>query len=476
MKNYILLSIVALILAVVSCQSQESLSIDENAAELSLTKSDGTESFVSKYSVSTSDAIRYSELYHPGRKFSVTQFIVKRDTLLHILNYEDGGWIVIPGDRRFDPILAESQDGYLDLKSEEEYMFWFRSIADDMLFLWDKKPYLENENTVLWGAVAPKKDTGVITKASTPKWVIRSIASTVTSTWSFPVPHLTITKWGQGSPWNRKLPIDNNPYGDGTRCVTGCVSVAVAQLLYYLHYEIGEPTSLYHVIYCHYPGVISPANATSLGFVRANEVYNSSRWDDMALTAYSSGSTEYVGNLMLDVGNRFNTLYACGALGGSAAFLHNYYYSAFSAYGLSCNESPLTLSIVMNSLYSRIPVLIRGDEKNANNQIIASHAWLIDGLAKQEMGYTMTRYCEYSYDWTENDEVYDTFAEVQQVYGFVDDGDSQEYPGPTISNFYYQMNWGYEGIGDNIYYNSNDSWTVGNNTYNSNKTVYYGFN
>ena len=51
--------------------------------------------------------------------------------------------------------------------------------------------------------------------------------------------HLLATKWGQGTPWNSKTPVR---YG-GDHCYTGCTNVAVAQVLYYLHGEIGIPTA-----------------------------------------------------------------------------------------------------------------------------------------------------------------------------------------------------------------------------------------
>ena len=478
MKKHSFLPICVGLFALASCQSRDALSVYQDEATTFMTKSNNPECFTSKYAVSLSDAIHFSELYHPGRDFTITPYVVKEDTLLYALNYDGGGWMVISGDKRFDPNAAECPDGRIDFDTEDEYLFWFKSLAEDICSLREKNPDLENDNTALWQAMSPIKKEGIIKMRNTPKWVIRNVVSNITSTWSYPVPHLMVTKWGQGSPWNNKLPVDNNSSGDGSRCVTGCVSVAVAQLLYYLHYKIGKPTSLYHTIYCLYPGVISPAGASALGFVRGNKVTNSSRWDDMALTN-SLGNTVYVGDLMLDIGNRFNTSYACAYLGGSAAFLSDCMSVLPTYYGINGSSSSHSLINVKTSLDAEKPVLISRDAVNASNQIVSSHAWVIDGYAIELREQTMTRYCEYTGDWTYGDEVYDTFAEVQQVYGFVDDGDSQDYPGPTITNYFYRMNWGYNGTGDNVYYNSNDTWTVGgvnyNSTYPNSFNIYYNF-
>ncbi len=475
MKLIQLLFVYVGLLVLSSCQSRESLSIYTNEQSTSLTKSNAQEPICVKHYVSTPDAIRFSALYYPERNFTITPYLVKKDTLLHILNYEGGGWLVISGDRRYDPIIAESPDGYLNINSDESYVSWFKSIGEDISILRDSGFDIENDNTAFWQAIAPIKVDGVTTKAGTPKWVIRNVVSNITSTWSFPIPHLIETKWGREAPWNSKLPYDNNPNSDGSRCSTGCVPVAVAQLLYYLHYEIGKPTGLYHNISCLYPGVISPADATSIGFQRSNYVSNSTRWDDMALTGTSYGNTEYVGNLMLDIGNRFNTLYGCEALGGSGTNLQLYYDTVFSGYGIACTESSHSLAIVKNSLESDMPVIVRRIGTNTSNYNV-NHTWIIDGLAKEIREYIMTRYCEFSYDWTEYDEVYDTFAEVQQVYGFVDDGDSQDYLGSSITNYYYQMNWGEDGVGDGAYYSSNGVWISGDNNFNSTTIgIYHGF-
>ena len=479
MKKHSFLPIYVVLLALVSCQSRDALSVYRDEPATFLTKSNNPGCVPSKYAVSLSDAIHFSELYHPGRDFTITPYVVKEDTLLYALNYDGGGWLVISGDKRFDPNAAECPDGRIDFDAEDGYLFWFKSLAEDICSLREKNPDLENDNTALWQAISPIKKEGITKMRNTPKWVIRNVVSNITSTWSYPVPHLMVTKWGQGFPWNNKLPIDNNPNGDGSKCVTGCVSVAVAQLLYYLHYKIGKPTALYHTVYCLYPGVISPASVSALGFVREDKVTNSSRWNNMALTSSSSGSTVYVGDLMLDIGTRFNTSYACAALGGSGAQLSDCTSVLDTYYGIDCYNSSHSLINVKTSLDTEKPVLISRDAVNASNQIVSSHAWVIDGYAKEIREQTMTRYCEYTGDWTYGDEVYDTFAEVQQVYGFVDDGDSQEYPGPTITNYYYQMNWGFDGIGDTAYYNSNGTWTVNGVSYNSTDPnrfkIYYSF-
>lgn len=85
-----------------SCQSRDSLTVETEITSASVTKSVDLNNVASKYSVSSSDAMHYSELYHPERVYSLTSYVVSKDTLLYVLNYKDGGWMVVPGDRRYE--------------------------------------------------------------------------------------------------------------------------------------------------------------------------------------------------------------------------------------------------------------------------------------------------------------------------------------------------------------------------------------
>lgn len=83
---------------------------------------------------------------------------------------------------------------------------------------------------------------------------------------------------------------------------------------------------------------------------------------------------------------------------------------------------------------------------------------------------------EYTYDWTEEDETYYDFSEIQRRYGFQAGQTIQYFQESGPSNYLYYMNWGEDGAGDSIALYASSSWAFNNNNvFNKKKTIYYGF-
>lgn len=166
----------------------------------------------------------------------------------------------------------------------------------------------------------------------------------------------------------------------------------------------------------------------------------------MALSASSGGNTSYVGDFMLDIGNRVNTIYS--GLDGLADLDTTAFSAMALYYGLFFHpRSPYSESSVKTCLFNGYPVIIGGFPSNNS---FFWHAWIIDGLYIERQNYSMFRYCEYSYDWGPEDEVYDTLAEAQAVYGFSGPYDLKPFT-RIINNERFHMNWGDDGNGDGIY-------------------------
>ena len=107
------------------------------------------------------------------------------------------------------------------------------------------------------------------------------------------------------------------------------MAVAVAQLLYYYHFHLGVPSGLYHSIV---PTFIPNGNYYTSSVTRSDYHANSSRWEEMAKTYRSQcASTDYVGDLVIDIGERVGIKY--GEDGSGVAF--DNYKNVFSLYGLS---------------------------------------------------------------------------------------------------------------------------------------------
>ena len=434
MKRLIFLITSTALLSIVSCQKAEFIPIDSQTDMASLcTTADSHMYSLDRFVVSLSDAERYAELYKPGETYTVTPYVEGRDTLLYFINYKEG-WVVLSGDRRMNPVFAQDAQGSIAMNDETTCGFWLKLYAEEVLRLKNDIREQDNDYTSIWKAISPKKDN--LYTRSNPKWVIREVVYNENTVFDAVVPVMLQTKWGQQAPWNNNYPLDNN-YNN--KCYVGCVAIAVSQVLYYWHSYVGTPTELSHTVSCYSTINSNYGDVHDIGFSRSDVTSNSTRWNDMALSASSGGNTGYVGDFMLDIGNMVNMGYS-GA--GSVTTLNNYLTTLQSRYGVTYSYGPYNESLVKTHLQNNRPVIVSGNSTNNED-----HCWVIDGRMIEYQYYSMLRYCELSSDWGPDDEVYDTFAEAQAVYGFSEPYEMLPFS-RTITIDRFHMNWGEDGIGD----------------------------
>ena len=440
----------------------------------------------SRYDVTKHDAERYVKLHNPDKTYEMTSYVEGADTLLYVYNFSDG-WVVLSGDRRVGPVIAESPTGRLDMNDEQGYVSWIRSNAENILALKEDGPEIENKSVRMWDMIAPVSMNKVPqTKAAYKKWVIREFPINQKTTWETEVPHLIQTKWGQEYPWNRSLPYVmigfSFPYAEYERCLIGCVAVASAQILYYLHGKIGTPSIIYHDISWN---LDIPYKTDKIGFVRDSPIENSPLWDEMALndSDYSDEEINNVTNFMMDVGNRYETIYSSANQGGSGALAEKHLTVLPRFFNITCYSSEYNKTIIRDQLLNGLPVLISA-EYRMNDTGTSRHSWIIDGMLTRKTRYTMMRYVEYTSNWTSFDETYTTFSEASNRYGFSDEYDIQTFIGSddvTVESFL--MNWGENGFGDDMLYSADGGWVIetiyGNSYFESDSghlgKIYYGF-
>ena len=129
------------------------------------------------------------------------------------------------------------------------------------------------------------------------------------------------TKWGQGSPYN-----DQCPYANGSRCVTGCVATAMAQVMNYYQYpERGE-------------GIVK--RIPGQNYLSSDALNLSAKafdWTSMQglekITSYSSSAAQSaVAYLMKACGYAVKMDYGTNSQGGSGAYAGSYVVPALTAY------------------------------------------------------------------------------------------------------------------------------------------------
>jgi hypothetical protein len=389
------------------------------------------------------------------------------DTLLYLVNYTDNnGWIVISGDKRTSSILAYADEGLLKLDLlNPGQAIWLDDLAQQIYVLKNHtnvEPDTLSPDYVLWDRIEAYLNHTANPQYLPPipldppgHWVLMGITSqTITPTQVGP---LVQTKWGQGFPWNTCVP---TYYDTMDRCPTGCVAVAGAQMLYYLHYHFGVPATMYSSGSC--TGFVYDSDNHSYHFSFAGR--NTATWDLMAtqIIAYydvngnayiiSNANTERVAILMGHIGSQVGMEYG----EQSGADTQNLV-SLFSNEGINCNYTGYNSSAIVSSLNNNVPVIVSAYANRNNHTFLGlfdmyytyhnGHAWIIDGYENKRIQYT------YHYEW-----VYEPQNPPVPVPYI--DPKTEEYISTTPEFFI--MNWGWDGGHDSGRYAmaSDSIWSV----------------
>lgn len=412
-----------------------------------LTPSSDNETLIKKFSsydVTLPEVEKYAYAKYGNTKGSlidIDALVRDSDTLGYVLNYGEG-WEVLSGDKRCTPIMAKG-DGYYHFDSLiPPQKIWFESELEKIGAIKDgygvQTKSGPSEGELFWQRInAPTN----LTKAEgdpeedNQHWELMEIID-----WDYDVNttgHLTQTKWGQEDPWNQYCPIDPET---NISSVAGCWPVAVAQLLYHLHYNINKPSRTFSEYDYDTYECITPSLTI---------------WDKMKRSLYDSDTTkksEPSAVLIRWIGKEMNVNYGSYGTSGNInkfiSFINNIpnLISGEQSITYRINEYGEMLNDISHYLFNRRqPCLIRAH----TNEFLGAptgdgHTWLIDGYRREIYTY------KYVYRWTsrtdnhlyEYGEIREDFIEVQDKY--------------------IMMNWGWNGLEDNNLYSPNtySDWIV----------------
>lgn len=321
------------------------------------------------FNVTLSDAIIYANVTSSEKGLSVEAIepiVYEKDTLAYILNYTDG-WEILSGDKRTAATLALDEIGEFSLESDNVgVMIWL----DDMLNqIYNLRKFGKNdvgiENYTYWKELTQKKVS----------YMARNTNDQMLKSTTIDKPHLINTKWGQGQYWNVCVPYTSNLTD---RCPVGCVAVAGAQMLYYLHYKLGTPSSMYSQGSC---SGWSSKSGSSYSFSFSNPT--TTVWNEMAKYYWNSG-TDKSAILLGYVGWQVGMNYDEKRSSASTSDLED---DVFGALGISCDYNNYDNYTILSSLNGDMPVIIRADGTKVKHKFIFNwyttyedgHAWIIDG-------------------------------------------------------------------------------------------------
>ena len=370
------------------------------------------------------------------------------ETLCYVINYGDG-WEVISADKRTPVVLAHCDTGYLDLdnlrkqNSLKGVDIWLNGLERDVRYVRESTDFMPEdeaarhgmeESLIFWKALL---NPSQFIMENTPKtkafddpfpgnghWELIDVTTTSVSS----TVCLTTTQWDQGSPYNTYCPPPTS--GASNNSAAGCVAVAGAQQLYYLHSFLGVPAEG--------PTLVSFSGDGSNYSITVGG-YSSSVW-----TSMGSGYSPEVGVLIAYVGGSVSTQYGIE----SGAYMSDLVQDVFIPNGIQCTFSTsLNVNAVYDNLLAGFPVVTNAAylEYVLSIPIYKGHSFLIDKSYRTD--FTTV----YTYEGVE-DEIIEGWSQPRSMQRQV----------VTHSTTIHEigMNWGWGGLNNNMLFVISASWGV----------------
>lgn len=423
----------------------------------------------SEHFVDLETVINFTERLYPHTKgdntsgFNVLPIVgTDSDTLMYIVNYGAGrGWKIFSADSRTPAVIAESDRGSFSLETGNEGLrVWMDGVSKNMEIIRHSEDAFLNfsrdeiiANKSFWNKEEGRGIHPPVFEAQ-GEWHVSTHIETFVSD---SLNHMT-PKWYQREPYNDFCPLKTN--GTVDRAKVGCVAVAGAQVLYYLHGKFGIPQTMVSSGYC-----VGDINNYTQSFFNPS----STVWASMDTTFHNtsgSGGAEriMIGHVTNLVDSHFHNSYTW-------ALPANLRTNVFEWYGYSCSHGNYDDTVVKASLEADLPVII-----TATDLLIPTdgdiHTFVIDGYKS-----TYKKYIYHHYWVPYNPETFIYLPEYDDYYTI-------SYSSPAITSI--KMNWGWDSQWDKDnplndgWFSLTDSWIVFEGTsleydYNYHRKMIYGF-
>jgi len=256
----------------------------------------------------------------------------------YVINYNEGGFILLSADKRTEPILGFSKSGNFEL-DEDSYplglKFWMKDA---------KKQITDIQNSNIQQSEKDKRAWELVENAIAGSNIFAKEAPPTPECYDHDVtvykgPLLSST-WGQLGVFNDALQYINCN-GFNQQVYAGCVPIAMAQVMKYYQY---------------------PTN------------YN---WSSMPSTYATTTTANFVADIHDAIGNVYsgNPIYNCDGTGVSAsANMGNVLKTQFNY--SSADWANYNYNTVKSSINSNLPVILSGDNGSSG------HMWVCDGYSQ----------------------------------------------------------------------------------------------
>lgn len=383
------------------------------------------------------------------------------DTLMYIVNTRGrNGWKIFASDKRVPAILAEGYSGYFSVEDGNPGVaYWLKRLADDMKRVRtasdSQLAFSEMEiqlNKSFWGERPPHyKDS-----LNNPRFVAYGHwEETITSeTVVYDSLSHIVAKWDQGYPYNTYCP--HSVINPTQRVSAGCVAVAGAQVIHYLHDKIGLPSSMCSDGYC-----IGNIDSFESDFYD----WTTTVWSGMSYNYKSFGESIPEALLLGYVGKQVNMHYHENYSWAFPSRIRN----LLDSLGISSLGGPYDEVAVRSSIAEQMPIIVTATNSDFPLGGWHIHTFVIDGYLRSRIKYTHHHY--YVLDITPPNPVpipvdYDTYTY------------SEPYISKIKINWGWSSQWGSTPVNDG-WYTLTGSWVVTNGTtydyYSDSGGIIYGF-
>lgn len=444
--------------------------------ELDTHKTESPEDSVSVYNVSCNNVTKDDIVNLKKAQLRITRgsyteenklYCIKgseSDTLLFICDDANGGWTIYSSDRRVPAIVAQSNSGsFEETMSNENAHAWIMTLAEDMRIIKRLKNselnFSEEEienNKRFWEAISSPSDFFGKKSSKTRNGVLPGEPLIIPHghyelrySYSYPEVYdssqrFTTTNWSQGSPYNSFCPYKT--IGSG-RAPAGCVPIAGAQMLYFLHNHFDTPATAPSEAYCN-------GNIDEYSWEQTN--YTTDIWDLMKENGI------YAAPLIADVGRRLNVVFGNS---GTSAYTSDLVSNVFEPYGINCDYLSYDEDVLKSNLMDSIPVLLSASTYVQIDGVTETvgHAFIADRYKRER---TVT---ENYYVW-----VYD-FYPPSTPLPYVPETMSYRYSSPVITKIGMNWGWGTDFNDMDEWYSLTGDWIKSEYNFNMNRKMICNF-
>ena len=252
---------------------------------------------------------------------------------LYVFNQQENGFVIVSADDNAVTILGYSDENSFDENNiPSNVQYWLNYYAERIAVAQPAAQGIRKAKKATNAAIAP----------------------------------LMSSKWNQGEPYNNLCPMDK---ADNTRCYTGCVATAAAQIMYYYRWpEHGQGSRTYS-----WTNEAGGSGTESVNF--ADATYD---WANMKNKHYSSDTQAQktaIATLMYHVGVSCKMQYGGDAANGSGAY-----------------TSDMRTALVQNFKYKNTATLVNNQSASqmANvfrTELAAGRPILMGGATSQNEGH-----------------------------------------------------------------------------------------